>query len=90
MRTDSDVKRNVVAHLKSELPFSYEGIKSIVKNGWVTLEGAAEWNYQRTRAESTIRRVKGVLGVSNLINLAPRVSPAEVKAKIESTMKRSA
>jgi osmotically-inducible protein OsmY len=48
------------------------------------------WHYQRTRAESTVRNIKGVLGVSNLIKLATRVSPTEVKAKIENALKRSA
>jgi osmotically-inducible protein OsmY len=89
-RPDPEIARDVVAQLKIELPFSYEKVKSVVKNGWVTLEGDLEWNYQRVGAESAARRVKGVVGVSNQINLAPRVSPIEVKAKIESALKRSA
>jgi osmotically-inducible protein OsmY len=89
-RPDPEIARDVVAQLKVELPFSYDKIKSVVKNGWVTLEGDLEWNYQRMRAESAARRVKGVVGVSNQVNLAPRVSPIEVKAKIESALRRSA
>jgi osmotically-inducible protein OsmY len=89
-RPDPEIARDVVAQLQFWLPFAHENIKSVVKNGWVTLEGEVEWNYQRTRAESTARRVKGVLGVSNLIKLSPRVSPTEVKAKIEEALKRSA
>jgi osmotically-inducible protein OsmY len=42
------------------------------------------------RAESATRRVKGVIGVSNQIKLAPQVSPIEVKAKIENALRRSA
>jgi osmotically-inducible protein OsmY len=56
----------------------------------VTLEGEVEWNYQRIRAQSTAKRVKGVLGVANSIKLSPSISPAEVKAKIETALKRSA
>jgi osmotically-inducible protein OsmY len=89
-RPDPEIARDVVAQLKFELPFSYEGIKSIVKNGWVTLEGDLEWNYQRSRAESAALRVKGVLGISDHIKLAPHVKPTEVKAKIENALKRSA
>jgi osmotically-inducible protein OsmY len=89
-RPDPEIARDLVAQLKLELPFSHESIKSVVKNGWVTLEGDLEWNYQRTRAENTALRVKGVLGVSNHIKLAPRVKPAEVKAKIENALKRIA
>ena len=89
-RPDPEIARDLVAQLKFELPYSHESIKSVVKNGWVTLEGDLEWNYQRTRAENTALRVKGVLGVSNHIKLAPRVKPTEVKAKIENALKRIA
>src|SRR5882762_7123635 len=89
-RPDPEIARDLVTQLKFELPYSHESIKSVIKNGWVTLEGDLEWNYQRIRAENTARHIRGVLGVTNLINLAPRVSPTEVKAKIESAFKRSA
>jgi osmotically-inducible protein OsmY len=89
-RPDPEIARDLVAQLKFELPYSHESIKSVVKSGWVTLEGDLEWNYQRTRAENTALRVKGVLGVSNHIKLAPRVKPTEVKAKIENALKRIA
>jgi osmotically-inducible protein OsmY len=89
-RPDPEIARDLVAQLKFELPYSHERIKSVVKGGWVTLEGDLEWNYQRTRAENTALRVKGVLGVSNHIKLAPRVKPTEVKAKIENALKRIA
>ena len=89
-RPDPEIARDLVTQLKFELPYSHESIKSVVKNGWVTLEGELEWNYQRTRAENTALRVKGVLGVSNHIKLAPHVKPTEVKAKIENALKRIA
>jgi osmotically-inducible protein OsmY len=89
-RLDPEIARDVVTQLKAELPLSYEQIKSVVKNGWVTLEGNLVWNYQHMRAESATRRVKGVIGVSNQIKLAPQVSPVEVKAEIERTEARSA
>jgi osmotically-inducible protein OsmY len=89
-RPDPDIARDLVAQLKFELPFSHEKMKSVVKSGWVTLDGSLEWNYQRMDAENTARHVKGVLGVSNLIKLSPRVSPTEVRSRIEGALKRSA
>jgi osmotically-inducible protein OsmY len=89
-RPDPDIARDLVARLKFELPFSNEKIKSVIKSGWVTLDGSLEWNYQRTDAEDAARRVKGVLGVTNLIKLSPRVSPTEVRSRIEGALKRSA
>jgi osmotically-inducible protein OsmY len=89
-RPDPEIARDLVTQLKFELPFSYDSIKTVVKNGWVTLEGDLEWNYQRSRAESAALRVKGVLGVTDHIKIAPRVKPTEVKSKIESALKRIA
>jgi osmotically-inducible protein OsmY len=89
-RPDPEIAREVAAELKVWLPASSEHIKPVVKNGWVTLEGEVEWNYQRDYAERAIRWIKGVKGVSNLIRLTPRVTPTEIKRKIEEAFRRSA
>ena len=89
-RPDPDIARDAVAALKSQLPVSYEKIKVIVKNGWLTLEGEAEWQYQRQTAESAVRRIKGVKGVTNSIVLKPAAKPTEIKKKIEDAFRRNA
>ena len=89
-KTDPEIARAAVEAIKNELPYSHENIKVVVKNGWVTLEGSAEWEYQRNRAEAAVRRVRSVKGISNLITLKPRVAPSEIKAKIEEALKRMA
>ena len=89
-RPDPEIARDAVAALKHELPYSSETMKVLVKDGWVTLEGTAEWNYQRVRAEEAVRRVRGIKGISNLILLKPRVAASEIKAKIEEAFRRSA
>jgi osmotically-inducible protein OsmY len=65
-------------------------IKVTVSNGWVTLEGQVEWQYQKTAAESAVRDLTGVRGVTNLITVKPRVSPSDLKARIEDAFRRSA
>jgi osmotically-inducible protein OsmY len=89
-RPDPEIARDAVAALKADLPYSSEHMKVVVKNGGLTLEGTAEWNYQRTRAEDVVRRVKGVRNVTNLIALKPRIAPSEIKAKIEEAFRRNA
>jgi osmotically-inducible protein OsmY len=89
-RPDPEIARDAVAALKNELPYSSENMKVVVRDGWITLEGSAEWNYQRTRAENAMRRVRGIKGVINLITLKPRVTPSEIKSKIEEAFRRSA
>jgi osmotically-inducible protein OsmY len=89
-RPDPDIARDAVAALKAELPISYDRMKVIVKDGWLTLEGAVEWQYQKTTAENAVRKVKGVKGVTNVITVKPKVEPSELKRKIMEAFKRNA
>ena len=89
-RPDPDIARDAVAALKAELPISHDRIKVIVKDGWMTLEGAVEWQYQKTTAETAVRKVKGVKGVTNVITVKPKVEPSELKRKIMEAFKRNA
>ena len=89
-RPDPEIASDAVVSLKNELPYSWEQIKIVVREGWGMLEGNVEWNYQRERAEAAVRRVRGVKGISNLIKLKPKVEPTEIKKKIEEALKRIA
>ena len=89
-RPDADIVREAISALKTELPYSSENIKVIARDGWLTLEGAVEWNYARERAESAVKRVRGAKGVTNSIALKPKAAPFEIRRKIEDAFRRSA
>ena len=89
-RPDPEIARDAVEEIQKNLPYASDHIRVIVRDGWVTLEGSVEWNYQRERAEQVVRRVRGVKGITNLIELQPRVPPVEVKQRIEEAFRRSA
>jgi osmotically-inducible protein OsmY len=89
-RPDPEIARDAVAAIKSQLPISSEKIKVIVKNGWITLEGQVEWHYQRSTAAHAVRRIKGLKGVSNMIQLKPHAQPSEIKRKIQEAFRRNA
>jgi osmotically-inducible protein OsmY len=89
-RPDPDIARDAVEAIKRDLPFSWEKIKVIVEDGWITLQGEAEWHYQRERAEKAVQHVRGVTGVVNMIELRPHVAPVEIKRKIEEALRRAA
>jgi osmotically-inducible protein OsmY len=89
-RPDPDIARDAIARIKSELPYAWDKIRVIVKSGWVTLEGEVEWNYQRERAEEAVRRVRGVKGITNSIEVKPQVAPSEIRRKIEDALRRAA
>jgi hyperosmotically inducible protein len=54
------------------------------------MTGTVEWQYQRKAAEDDVRKLSGVRGVTNKIELKPRVRSDEVKKKIEDALKRHA
>jgi osmotically-inducible protein OsmY len=87
---DPEIAREAVAALKTALPLVHDRIKVVVREGEVVLEGKLEWQFQRENAESTIRGLRGVRGVTSLIVLEPRVSATDVKHKIEDAFRRSA
>jgi osmotically-inducible protein OsmY len=89
-RPDPEIARDAVQAIQNELPYSSQFIKVTAKDGWLTLEGVLEWNYQPDRAEKTVRAVRGVIGITDDIMLKRRVAASDVKRKIEDALKRSA
>ena len=89
-RTDEDIARAAVDTLKWNVLVPADRIKVKVSKGWVTLEGTVDWQYQKSAAEKTVRKLTGVVGVTNLIEVKPSVSKAEVKSAIEAALKRLA
>jgi osmotically-inducible protein OsmY len=89
-RTDPEIARDAVQALESHVSVPADRIKVTVKNGWVTLEGQADWQYQKAIAESAVKRLKGVIGVTDNIEVKPRVSPTDIKGKIEEALRRNA
>src|SRR4051812_10607953 len=89
-RTDTDIAAAAVRALEEDALLRIDKLDVTVSNGWVTLHGEAEWQYQKLDAERAVRRLPGVKGVSNLILVKPGMTPSELKEKIEDALVRSA
>ncbi len=89
-RTDPEIAREAVQEIQNHVSLPADKIKVTVRNGWVTLEGTVDWQYQKILAESAVKKLRGVLGVTNNIEVKPSVTPTEIKGKIEEALKRSA
>jgi osmotically-inducible protein OsmY len=89
-RTDPEIARDAVHELESHVSIPADRIKVTVKDGWVTLEGTVDWEFQKILAKSAVKKLKGVTGVTNKIEIKPKVTPQEVKGKIEEALRRSA
>jgi osmotically-inducible protein OsmY len=88
-RTDADIAGAAVHALQWDAFLNLESIEVSVSNGWVTLRGEVEWQYQRLDAERVVRRLTGVKGVSNLLIVKPKVDATSLKSKIENALVRS-
>jgi osmotically-inducible protein OsmY len=89
-RTDPEIARDVVHAIESHAGIPSDRIKVTVKYRWVTLEGNVDWQYQKSLAESSVKNIRGVLGVTNNIEVRPQVSPTDLKSKIEQALLRMA
>jgi osmotically-inducible protein OsmY len=89
-RTDEDIARACINALEENCSIPADKIQVLVSNGQVVLEGDVEWQYQKSAAENAVRNLTGVTGVVNTIWVAPRVTPGDIKSKIEAAFKRHA
>jgi len=89
-REDTGLALAVQNALKWNSAVPVDKIRAAVDNGWVTLAGEVDWNYQRAAAEKAVRPLVGVTGISNDISLSPRPVPADVTSSIEGALKRQA
>jgi osmotically-inducible protein OsmY len=90
VKNDTEIAQAVLVGLRWNTTVPDERITVSVSNGWVTLGGNVDWEYQRTAAANAILYLQGVRGVTNTMTVTPHVTAVDVKAKIEAAMKRSA
>jgi osmotically-inducible protein OsmY len=88
-RSDEDLASAAIQALAWDAALPGEKINVTVAKGWVTLQGEVEWQFQKEDAEKVVRRLTGVRGVINSINVKPRVAPSEIKKKIEQALQRT-
>lgn len=87
---DSDIAKRAADILKWDATIPSEGVHVKVQNGFITLSGIVDWQYQRQAAEAAVRRLSGVVGVANLIALRPTATSIDLKRRIEEALKRNA
>ncbi|WP_047462167.1 BON domain-containing protein [Rhizobium rhizogenes] len=61
-----------------------------VQRGWVTLSGQVRWHFQRMAAENAVKKLGGVLGVTNYLTIRQLVGMSDIKDRIERALRRNA
>ncbi|MBM0261008.1 BON domain-containing protein [Micromonospora sp. 4G55] len=90
-RTDTEIAGAAERALEWDAFVPVEDLEVTVADGWVTLRGGVEWEYQRRAAERVVGRLTGVRGVSNGITVRPSTPPtgAELPDRIVDALARS-
>jgi osmotically-inducible protein OsmY len=89
-RTDSDIAQAAVNALKWNTMVPADRVSVAVSNGWVTLKGNVDWQYQKQAAARAVRDLTGVRGVGNEVTVRPHIKAGDVQTRIEEAFKRSA
>jgi osmotically-inducible protein OsmY len=89
VRSDAEIAEAAVNAIKWHV-WVPSDIQPTVTQGWVTLKGNVNWEYQRTAARDAVCFMPGVRGVSNNITVKPAVQPSAVKDAIEKAFVRNA
>jgi osmotically-inducible protein OsmY len=89
-RTDAEIAEAAVSALQWNSSVPDHKIKVSVENGWVNLEGEADWQYQKDAAGLAIDSITGVKGVTNQVCIKPSVNIPVVRDTIKKALERSA
>jgi osmotically-inducible protein OsmY len=87
---DDQIAQRAISIIAWDVQIPKDSVTVTVEKGWVTLTGTVDWHYQRVAAEADVRRLSGVIGVSNRIAIKPHAQAADVKNEILDALQRNA
>lgn len=89
-RNDTEIAQTVLNTLRWNSAVDETKIQAKVEDGWVTLEGEVEWEYQKEQARKVVENLNGVRGITIMLKITPKVALKDVKQKIHAALHRSA
>jgi osmotically-inducible protein OsmY len=90
MRSDADITQCADNVLRWSTNLPKETVKARVKDGWITLSGDLDWEYQRLAVVKAVCTLSGVTGITDDLQMRTQVSCDAVKSDIEAALKRRA
>ncbi len=91
-RTDAEIAAAAVRALEWDTLLPKDAIQVTVSDGWIELRGEVDAHWVKEEAEDAVAHLRGVRGVTNLIEVRPAVSVSaeETKEKIAEAFVRGA
>lgn len=90
MHNDDEIAQRAIKILDWDTLLPRDSVRVQVEDGWVTLTGMLDWNYQRELAAEDVRKLGGVVDVINDIALRQPSQAIDVKQHITNALNRHA
>jgi osmotically-inducible protein OsmY len=89
-RTDGEIAAAAAHKIAWATTIPTGTVQITVRNGWIILEGEVEWWYQKNAAETVVRSIAGVHGVSSTLSIKATDKIPAVGMGIEAAIDRNA
>jgi osmotically-inducible protein OsmY len=77
--TDAEIADSIARTFKGHVAIPDENVNIKVTNGWVTLEGEVDWNFQKQFVFTAVSTLRCIKGISNMIKVTPGVNKLLLK-----------
>ncbi len=88
--TDQELAQAAINALRWNNAVPDQNIQVEVEKGWLALEGHLDWQFQKDAAFNAVKDISGLKGVTNLLNIRPRINVPVVRDTIKKALERSA
>ena len=89
-RGDDEIAKRAAQSLAWDVGVPQDRLEVKVKDGWVTVSGHVDWYFQKHNAECAIQRLRGVMGITDLIMIEPVVEAHNISGRINTALRRTA
>lgn len=86
---DGEIAAAAIDRLAWDVLIPRSALTVVVENGQITITGDVEWRYERDAAEEGVRRLMGVTGVVNHIEIKPTTTAKRIGDDITHALHRS-
>lgn len=88
-KKDSEIATDIISAFRWNMEIPNDVVKVKVEDGWVTLEGDLNWNFQKISAATSVRFIPGVKGITNHITIRNQTMDNIEKKDIERALVRN-
>jgi osmotically-inducible protein OsmY len=88
-RGDDQIANAILDRLAWDASIPQDAVRVLVEKGWVTLTGEVGWHYQREAAVGYVRRLHGVVGVTNQVTIKAGVNTENIRNDISVALHRA-